>query len=64
MISSGPGPPRTYSNIKQIPWLTVASSLAIVIITLLFALAMPQKEDARLGPVDQARKRGAGRLTR
>lgn len=43
-------PVFVYSNIKNIPWLTVASSVGIVLITLLFAFAFPKKEDFHLGP--------------
>jgi Na+/proline symporter len=48
-----------YSNAKNITWLTVASSVGLVLITLLFALAFPRKEpfrmEAALEPVGQVR---------
>ncbi len=42
-----------YSNIKNIPWLTVASSVGIVLITLAFALAFPARENFPAGRVDE-----------
>jgi Na+/proline symporter len=45
-------PVFVYSNIKQIPWLTVASSVGIIAITTLFCLLFPRSDSFRVSSHD------------